>query len=196
MNHGCRKCRREGEKLILKGDRCFTPKCAITKRSYAPGQHGVSSVKKLSEYGRQLREKQKIKRIYGIRESVLRKYYDLAERSQSNTTEKMISIMETRLDNVLYRANVAPSRSATRQAVSHGKIYVNKNRVTIPSFLVSEKDEITFDKNVNIEKISAQNISWLNVAKDKNSLVVSKIPTREEVELNVNENLVVEFYSR
>lgn len=196
MNHGCRKCRREGEKLILKGDRCFTPKCALTKRSYAPGQHGVSSVKKLSEYGRQLREKQKIKRIYDISESILRRYYDTAEKSQSNTTEKMISILETRLDNVLYRASVAPSRSAARQIVSHGKVYVNKKRVTIPSYLVSEKDEITFAKDVNTAKISAQNISWLFAAKDKSSITVQKIPTREEVELNVNENLVVEFYSR
>lgn len=196
MNHGCRKCRREGEKLILKGERCFTPKCAITKRSYAPGQHGVSSVKKLSEYGRQLREKQKIKRIYNISESVLRKYYDIAEKSQANTTEKMISILETRLDNVLYRANVATSRSATRQAVSHGKIYVNNKKVTIPSYLVSEKDEITFAKNLPTSKISTQNISWLIAAKDKPKVTVSKIPVREEVELNVNENLVVEFYSR
>jgi small subunit ribosomal protein S4 len=196
MNHGCRKCRREGEKLILKGERCFTPKCAITKRSYAPGQHGVSSVKKLSEYGRQLREKQKIKRIYNISESVLRKYYDIAEKSQANTTEKMISILETRLDNVLYRANVATSRSATRQAVSHGKIYVNNKKVTIPSYLVSEKDEITFAKNLPTSKISTQNISWLVAAKDKPKVTVSKIPVREEVELNVNENLVVEFYSR
>jgi len=196
MNHGCRKCRREGEKLILKGDRCFTPKCALTKRSYAPGQHGISSVKKLSEYGRQLREKQKIKRIYDISESILRRYYDTAEKSQSNTTEKMISILETRLDNVLYRASVAPSRSAARQIVSHGKVYVNKKRVTIPSYLVSEKDEITFAKDVNTAKISAQNISWLVIAKDKSNITIQKIPTREEVELNVNENLVVEFYSR
>lgn len=196
MNHGCRKCRREGEKLLLKGERCLTPKCALTKRSYAPGQHGVSSVKKLSEYGRQLREKQKIKRIYGISESVLRKYYDAAERSQSNTTEKMISILETRLDNVLYRAGIATSRSATRQAVSHGKVYVNGKRVSTPSFLVSEKDELTFAKDVNTAKMTTQNISWLTAAKDKTSVVVSKIPTREEVELNVNENLVVEFYSR
>lgn len=196
MNHGCRKCRREGEKLLLKGERCLSPKCAITKRSYAPGQHGVSNFKKTSEYGRQLREKQKIKRIYCISESVLRKYYDAAEKSQSNTTEKMISILETRLDNVLYRAGVATSRSATRQAVSHGKVYVNGSRVSIPSYLVSEKDEITFAKDVNVSKISTQNISWLKAEKGKGNVSVSKIPSREEVELNVNENLVVEFYSR
>lgn len=196
MNHGCRKCRREGEKLLLKGERCLGQKCAITKRSYAPGQHGISGTKKLSEYGRQLREKQKIKRIYGISESVLLKYYNNAERSQENTTEKMISILETRLDNVLYRANVSTSRSATRQAVSHGKIYVNGKRVSIPSYLVSEKDEITFAKNFDESKISTNNISWLNAAKDKSTVTVSKIPTREEVDLSVNENLVVEFYSR
>ena len=182
--------------MLLKGERCLTPKCALTKRPYAPGQHGVSNIKKPSEYGRQLREKQKLKRIYNISESVLRKYYNIAEKSQSNTTEKMISILEIRLDNILYRANVATSRSATRQAVSHGKIYVNGKKVTIPSYLVSEKDEITFAKNFNASKVSTQNISWLNAAKDKSGIAVSKIPTREEVELNVNENLVVEFYSR
>lgn len=196
MNHGCRKCRREGEKLLLKGERCLTQKCAITKRSYAPGQHGVSGVKKFSEYGRQLREKQKIKKIYGISESVLRKYYFAAEKSQAKTTEKMISIIETRIDNVVYRANIAPSRSAIRQAVSHGKVYINSKKVTIPSYLVSEKDEITFAKNFDTSKMSTQNISWLNSSKDRSTITVSKIPTREEIELNVNEKMVVEFYSR
>lgn len=196
MNHGCRKCRREGEKLLLKGERCLSPKCALVKRSYAPGQHGMTASKKPSEYGRQLREKQKVKRIYGISESVLRKYYAIAEKSKENTTEKMISILETRLDNVIYRAGIAASRATARQSVSHGKVYVNGNRLSIPSYLVSEKDEITFSKESNTSKISTQNISWLNATKDKLSVTVTKIPTREEIELNVNENLVVEFYSR
>lgn len=196
MNHGCRKCRREGEKLLLKGERCLGQKCAITKRSYAPGQHGVSNVKKMSEYGRQLREKQKIKRIYGISESVLRKYYDLAEKSQDNTTEKMLSILERRLDNVLYRAQAAPSRSASKQLISHGKVIVNNKKVTISSYLLSEKDQISFIKKFNSDKISAQNISWLSVEKANSTITIKKIPTREEIDLNVNENLVVEFYSR
>lgn len=196
MNLGCRKCRREGEKLLLKGERCLGQKCALTKRSYAPGQHGLSNTKKLSEYGRQLREKQKVKRIYGISETVLNKYYNIAEKSQDNTTEKMISLLERRLDNVLYRVSIVTSRSASKQMISHGKVFVNGKKVTVSSYLLSEKDEITFAKNIDLSKVAVREISWLDYDKNKLTLIIKKIPSRSEVELNVNENLVVEFYSR
>lgn len=196
MNYGCRKCRREGEKLLLKGDRCLSPKCAITKRPYAPGQHGAQISKKLSEYGRQLREKQRLKKIYGLSESTLQRYYNNSEKSKGNTTEQLMSSLELRLDNVLYRANISTSRSGSRQLVSHGKVSVNGHKVTIPSIMLKEKDQITFAKNLKVDKISNQNLSWFKVDSKKGEIVINHIPSREEVDINVNESLVVEYYSR
>ena len=196
MNYGCRKCRREGEKLLLKGDRCLGPKCAMTKRSYPPGQHGMQMTKKLSEYGRQLRAKQCLKKIYGLSESMLKKYYQISEKNKGNTTEYLISHLELRLDNVIYRANLSPSRSAARQSVSHGKTILNGQKVTIPSIILKPEDKITFSRGVNFEKINSQNVSWISADPKKGEISIKHIPKREEIELNVNENLVVEFYSR
>jgi small subunit ribosomal protein S4 len=196
MNYGCRKCRREGEKLLLKGDRCLGPKCAITKRPYAPGQHGSQINKKLSEYGRQLREKQRLKKIYGLSESTLKKYYNNSEKSKGNTTEQLVSLIELRLDNILYRANLSTSRSGSRQLVSHGKVLLNEHRVTIPSIILKEKDKISFAKDLKFDKISNQNLSWFKVDPKKGEILINHIPLREEVDINVNESLVVEFYSR
>lgn len=196
MKYGCRKCRREGEKLLLKGDRCLSPKCAMTKRSYPPGQHGLQMTKKLSEYGRQLREKQKLKKIYGLYESTLNKYYLLSEKSKGNTTEHLISLLELRLDSILYRANIAPSRSAARQLASHGKVFINDHKVTIPSIILRPEDKITFAKKVDIKNLSQNNISWFKVDTKLGQIMIKHIPTREEIDLGVNENLVVEFYSR
>lgn len=196
MKYGCRKCRREGEKLLLKGDRCLSPKCAITKRPYPPGQHGLQIKKKLSEYGRQLREKQRLKKIYGLSESTLKKYYINSEKSKGNTTERLISLLELRLDNVLYRSNLTNSRSGSRQIVSHGKVLVNDHKVTIPSIILKEKDKISFTKDLNYAKISSQNLAWFKADSKKGDIIIDHIPGRDEVDINVNENLVVEFYSR
>ena len=196
MKYGCRKCRREGEKLLLKGDRCLGPKCAMTKRSYPPGQHGMQMTKKMSEYGRQLREKQRLKKIYGLYESTLKKYYDISEKSKGNTTELLVSLLELRLDNILYRVNLAPSRSASRQMASHGKVLINGQKVTIPSIILKKSDKISFSKSVDFSKIGNHNLSWLKTNAKAGEIVVNHLPLREEIDLNVNESLVVEFYSR
>ncbi len=138
----CRLCRREGEKLYLKGDRCYTDKCALTKRSYAPGQHGTSR-KKLSNYGLQLREKQKAKRYYGLLESQFRKYFEMADRKTGITGENLLSILESRLDNVVFRLGFASSRKEARQLVQHGHFTINGKKVDIPSYLVSVGEVIT-----------------------------------------------------
>ena len=196
MNHGCRKCRREGEKLLLKGDRCLSPKCAITKRPYAPGQHGSKMTKKLSEYGRQLREKQRLKKIYGLSESTLKNYYNNSEKSKGNTTEYLISLLELRLDNIIYRASLLNSRSGSRQLVSHGKVLINGRKVTIPSIILREGDKISFAKGIKFDKITNQNLSWFKADSKKGEIVINHVPLREEIDINVNESLVVEYYSR
>lgn len=192
----CKKCRREREKLMLKGDRCFTPKCAVVTRPYIPGQHGPTSRVKLSEYARQLREKQKVKRIYGLSESVLRKYYVEAERRQGSTTENLISIVESRLDNIIFRAGLTPSRSAARQVVSHGKIRKDSRRVTIPSYLVAPNETFSFDLQIDDENVSKDMVNWIILDTKKKTVSIKHIPSREEIELNINESLVVEFYTR
>lgn len=196
MNYRCRKCRREGEKLLLKGDRCFGPKCAITKRPYSPGQHGSKITKKLSEYGRQLREKQKLKRIYGLGESSLKIYYNNSEKSKGNTIEHLMSLLELRLDNVVYRAGLSSSRSGSRQLVSHGKVLVNGHKVTIPSIILKEKDKVSFSKGLRFDKNDNQNLSWFIKDRKRGEIIINHIPSREEININVNESLVVEYYSR
>ena len=194
METKCKKCRREGEKLMLKGDRCFSPKCAVVTRPYIPGQHGPNSRIKLSEYGRQLREKQKIKRIYGLSESDMRKYYAMAEKSEGSTTENLISLIESRLDNAVFRTGLAPSRNASRQLVSHGKVQKNGRKITIPSYMVSPKEVFSF--NFKIDENVESKSNWINVDLKKKVIEIKHIPSREEIELNVNESLVVEYYTR
>lgn len=196
MEKKCKKCRREGEKLMLKGDRCFTPKCAVVTRPYIPGQHGPTSRIKLSEYAKQLREKQKLKRIYGLSESDMRKYYTEAERIQGSTTEKLISLIESRLDNVVFRTGLAPSRAASRQLVSHCKIKKNGKRVNIPSYCVKPGEIFEYTFTLENSDLKADLANWIDLDTKTKSITIKHIPSREEIELNVNESLVVEYYTR
>jgi len=201
----CRQCRREGEKLFLKGTRCFTHKCAIERREYAPGQHGAKRTK-LSNFGLQMREKQKVKRIYGILEKQFRRYFFKAARSKGVTGSMLLQFLECRLDNVIYQSGFATSRSGARQIVGHGFVSVNSKRVNIPSFLVKKDDEITLQvkegkglKNVkeNLEATAQRKIPvWLNVDKDHYKVTVLRLAQREDIEYPVNEQLIVELYSR
>ncbi|MBI3798111.1 MAG: 30S ribosomal protein S4 [Deltaproteobacteria bacterium] len=200
----CRLCRREGIKLFLKGERCYTDKCAIERRSYPPGQHGQGRSKS-TEYSLQLREKQKLKRIYGVLERQFRRVFALAERRRGITGENLLSLLESRLDNMIYRMGFAPSRSEARQLVRHGHFLVNQRRVTIPSYFVKPGDEIqvreSSRKVVRIQESLdlAQRRGvpeWLEVNKDAFAGRVRALPTRTELTLPINEQLIVELYSK
>mgnify|MGYP001378244492 CR=1 FL=1 len=200
----CRLCRREGTKLYLKGDRCYTNKCAVDKRPYAPGQHGQGR-RKLSEYGLQLREKQKVRRIYGINEKQFRRYFAEAERQKGVTGEILMRLLERRLDNVIYRLGFAASRPQARQLVLHGHVQVNGKKVNIPSYLVSPGDVIAVTEHMkNSEKVkmileSTGNKvvpSWLEFDADNLTGRVVSLPNREEIDLPVREQLIVELYSK
>ena len=200
----CRLCRREGTKLYLKGERCYTDKCSIKKRQYAPGQHGQGR-KKLSEYGVQLREKQKARRYYGILEGQFRHYFELAEKKQGITGENLLSILETRLDNVAYRLGIGTSRAEARQLVRHGHVLVNGKKVNIPSFLVSVGDVITLkEASRGSEKIKAVLEAtsgravpkWLDYNRDTLEAKVIAAPAREDIDLEIAEHLIVELYSK
>ncbi len=200
----CRLCRREGQKLFLKGDRCYSGKCAIEKRAYAPGQHGQSR-KKLSEYGLQLREKQKAKRFYGVLEGQFAHYYELAEKKQGVTGENLLQILESRLDNVIYRLGFGLSRAEARQLVVHGHFLVNGKKVDIPSYLVKEGDVITIKETSRslpkmkaiIEATEGKNIpEWLDL--DRNILQgkVVTLAKRSDIDLDIEEHFIVELYSK
>ena len=200
----CRMCRREGQKLFLKGDRCYTQKCAMECRAYAPGMHGQNR-SKTSEYGQQLREKQKAKRYYGLLENQFRNYFELAERRPGQTGENLLAILEVRLDNVVYRLGFAMSRAEARQLVSHGHFTVNGRKVNIPSFLVKPGMVISLkDSSKSLEKIKAnveanafrQPPKWLEY--DANNMIakVTAVPAREDIDLPIEEHLIVELYSK
>ena len=200
----CRMCRREGQKLFLKGDRCYTQKCALECRAYAPGQHGQNR-RKASEYGTQLREKQKTKRYYGLLETQFRNYFEMAERRPGQTGENLLAILESRLDNVVYRLGFAMSRAEARQLVSHGHFTVNGHKVNIPSYLVKPGMVITLkDTSKSLEKIKAnveansfrQPPKWLEY--DANNMIakVTAVPAREDIDLPIEEHLIVELYSK
>lgn len=198
----CRLCRREGLKLFLKGDRCYTDKCAFARRGYAPGQHGASR-KKISNYGLQLREKQKAKRIYGLLEGQFRKYYEKADRLRGITGENLLKLLEMRLDNVAFRLGYGNSRSEARQLVTHGHFLVNGHKVDIPSYQVSVNDVITpCDKSKATEKFKtfAENPktlpNWLNANQENLEGKVVAEPTRADIDIPVNETLIVELYSK
>ncbi|WP_035292490.1 30S ribosomal protein S4 [Clostridium sp. KNHs214] len=198
----CKLCRREGMKLFLKSDKCYTDKCPFTKRSYAPGQHGQSR-KKLSNYGVQLREKQKAKRIYGVLESQFRITYEKAERMRGITGENLLVILESRLDNVVYRLGFAGSRKEARLLVTHGHFLVNGKKVDIPSYIVSANDVISVrEKSKGTEKFKtfAENPKtlpkWLEANAEKLEGKVVAIPSREDIDVPVNETLIVELYSK
>ncbi len=201
----CKLCRREGVKLFLKGERCYKDKCAFERRSYAPGQHGQSRKAKVSEYSTQLREKQKLKRVFGVLERQFKNYFKKAEMAKGITGENLLQFLVRRLDNIVYEMGFASSRVQARQFVRHGHISVNSRRVNIPSYLVKSGDVIEVnEKSRQLEGIKAAVAAgegrsipqWLDVdrANFKGSLV--SLPTREEIMLPVSEHLVVELYSR
>jgi small subunit ribosomal protein S4 len=201
----CRQCRREGEKLFLKGEKCFTDKCSIERRSYAPGQHGQKSGQRLSGYGIQLREKQKIRRTYGILETQFRKIFADAERRKGQTGENMLQILEGRLDTVAYRMGFGASRAEARQVVRHNGILVNGKRVNIPSFGVRPGDVVQLtDKAKGHLRIKAAMEAaesrgfpeWLEVDTKAGKGVFKALPQRAELPSTINESLVVELYSR
>lgn len=198
----CRLCRREGAKLFLKGDRCYTDKCAFVRRSYAPGQHGASR-KKLSNYGTQLREKQKAKRIYGVLEKQFRKYYEKAERMRGITGENLLMLLEMRLDNVAFRLGYGSSRAEARQLVTHGHFLVNGKKVDIASYRVSVNDVISISEKSRATekfKVFAENPKtlpkWLVANTESFEGKVVAVPAREDIDINVNETLIVELYSK
>lgn len=199
----CKLCRREGKKLFLKGERCYTQKCAIERRSYAPGQHGQSR-KKTSEYGMQLRAKQQARRYYGINESQFRKYFAMAERKQGKTGENLLRICESRLDNVVYLLGWANSRAEGRQLVTHNHYLVNGKKVNIPSILLRAGDVITIKEGSrDSEKIKAVLETngarpvpqWLEKTSNYDAKIVN-LPERDQIATPVEEQLIVEFYSK
>lgn len=199
----CRLCRREGLKLYLKGDKCFTDKCPVSKRNYAPGQHGQSR-KKVTEYGLQLREKQKVKRFYGIRESQMLRYFDMADKMQGITGENLLHLLETRLDNAVYRLGFAQSRAEARQLVTHGHFTVNGQKTDIPSYKVKQGDVIEVkEKSKSSEKMKTMvenhngtQVAWVNVDLEALKGTIVAEPTRDDIDIPVEEHLIVELYSK
>ena len=205
----CKLCRREGEKLFLKGQRCFSPKCPFEKdRGYPPGEHGRLAQfrrRRLSDYSRQLREKQKARRIYGVLERQFRRYFHEAERRPGLTGENLLSLLESRLDNVIYRLGFADSRAQARQLVQHGHFVVNGRRTTVPSYIVRPRDNITvregsrkrtFFKDRTEYLDEGKVPSWLSLDAKAMTARVLKVPVREEIDTTLSEQLIVEYYSR
>jgi small subunit ribosomal protein S4 len=200
----CRLCRRQGMKLFLKGERCFTPKCAVERRPSPPGDHGQRR-RKISEYGEHLKEKQKVRAMYGVLERQFRKHFDVAKRQPGATGENLLRVLETRLDNVVYRLGLADNRNQARQIVNHGHIRLNGRRTDIPSAIVRLGDVISVmpnSRNKQYFKIVSETLQkksvprWLELDSAGMSGRVATLPSREDVETNVNEQLIVEFYSR
>jgi small subunit ribosomal protein S4 len=203
----CKLCRREGEKLFLKGERCYTPKCAIERRNYIPGQHGKGAKfrRKMSDYGVQLREKQKARRVYGVLERQFRRYFENAIHTPGLTGEVLLQMLELRLDNVLYRLGFADSRAQARQLVAHGHVFVNGHKLDVPSALLKEGDVVTVrpqSQNTEYFKMVAELKNprsvpgWLMAdVRGLTGRVLQK-PVRTEIDTNVNEQLIVEYYSR
>ncbi|MFZ5455803.1 MAG: 30S ribosomal protein S4 [Pseudomonadota bacterium] len=201
----CRQCRREGEKLFLKGEKCFTDKCAIERRSYAPGQHGQKSGQRLSGFGQQLREKQKIRRIYGVLERQFRRVYAEAERRKGQTGENMLQLLESRLDTVAYRMGFGASRAESRQVVRHDGVLVNGKRVNIPSYEVRPGDVVELTERAKghlrskgaLEAQASRGFpEWLDVDSKAARGVFKSLPARTDLPSTINESLVVELYSR
>ena len=198
----CRLCRREGCKLFLKGDRCISPKCAMEKRPVAPGQHGLGR-KKVTDYGEQLREKQKVKRAYGLLEKQFREYYEKATRMKGVVGENMLSLLERRLDNVIYRMGIGDSRAQSRQIVNHGHICVNGRVVNIPSYSVKVGDEVSIkeskqelEKFKQLRGIKITMPKWLDFNTSSMSGKILALPQRDDIDLNIREHMIIELYSR
>jgi len=201
----CKLCRREGEKLFLKGTRCLSDKCAVERRQYAPGQHGQSMRRKISPYGQQLREKQKVKRVYGLLEKQFRNYFKKADKKIGVTGDILLQLLETRLDNIVYRLGFAPSRKSARQLVRHRHVTVNGRIVNIPSFQVKPHHIIRIkDKSKNLDVIHSalkevgrgDEYPWLRLNKAALEGELLEIPERSEIPLTANEQLIVELYSK
>jgi small subunit ribosomal protein S4 len=201
----CRRCRRENLKLYLKGDRCYSDKCSFERRAFGPGQHGQARFKKLSDYAIQLREKQKVKSMYGMLEGQFRLNFQKAEAQKGVTGENMLIMIERRLDNTVFRIGFASSRKQARQLVRHNHILVNGHKVNIPSFLVSVGDVITLKEKSRANTIISENIeavvrrgipTWLELDKDNYKATVKALPNREELTLPIQERLIVELYSK
>jgi small subunit ribosomal protein S4 len=201
----CRLCRRENLKLFLKGDRCYGDKCAYERRPYPPGQHGQRRGGKLSDYQSQLREKQKVKRIYGLLENQFRRYYELAEKQKGITGTNLLVLLECRLDNVMYRMGFASSREQARQLVRHNHVVVNNRRVNIPSFQVKAGDEVVIKEKSRkvpvileaMETVARRGVpKWMELDKEKFQGIFKALPNREDLTMPIQENLIVELYSK
>lgn len=204
IGSSCRLCRREGTKLFLKGNRCNTDKCAIARRAYSPGQHGKNKAK-LSDYGLQLREKQKVKRIYGILEKQFRRYFAIASKAKGVTGEFLLQQLERRLDNVVFRCGFATSRFQARQIVRHGMVYVNDKMVNIPSYPVEKEENVVIKNKENMQKYIRANIKmtkdrpvcdWLEVDSENLKARVKRLPERSDIAVPIKEQLIVELYSK
>ena len=200
----CKLCRREKQKLFLKGQKCYTDKCPVEQRNYPPGQHGVSRRAKVSEYGIQLREKQKIKRSYGLLETQFRNYFEKANKLKGITGDNLVKFLESRLDNVVYRLGFASSRKQARQLIRHRHITVNERLVDIPSFILDAGDIIKIKNKSkkldlihnSLKRVKDNTYSWLSIDKASLSGTFLQVPERADVPLNANEQLVVELYSK
>lgn len=200
----CRLCRREGTKLFLKGERCLSSKCSLERRAYPPGQHGQGR-RKRSDYGVQLREKQKVKRMYGLLENQFRIYFKKAEGMKGVTGELLLQLLERRLDNAIFRLGFATSRKDARQLVNHGHVRLNKHKATIPSMQVSEGDEIEIrEKSKKLDRILAslevktagEVPNWMELDKEKLTASVKALPSRDDIQIPIQESLIVELYSK
>lgn len=201
----CRQCRREKLKLFLKGDRCYSDKCSIERRAYPPGQHGQARMRKVSDYSIQLREKQKVRRIYGMLEGQFKRYFEMAERAKGVTGENLLIFLERRLDNTIFRLGFASSRNQARQMIKHNHIRVNGRKVNIPSFLVSTNDEISIREksrkmealNDSMEAVARRGVpSWLELDATNFTGKVKSLPDRQEITMPIQEQLIVELYSK
>jgi small subunit ribosomal protein S4 len=201
----CKLCRREKQKLFLKGTKCFTEKCPVERKNYAPGQHGLSRRSKVSDYSVQLREKQKVKRTYGVLESQFRNYFELASKQKGRTGENLVKLLERRVDNIIYRSGLAPSRKAARQLILHKHFRINGKSVNIPSFLLRAGDTIQVkdkSKQVKVFHESMKRVKddmlpgWLQVDKSALKGTLLSIPERIDIPFNANEQLIVELYSK
>ena len=196
----CKLCRREGQKLFLKGERCYSDKCALARRAYAPGQHGQNR-KKVSEYGIQLRAKQKTKRFYGVLEGQFAHYFELATKMNGQAGENLLKLLESRLDNVVYRMGLATSRAEARQMVRHGHFTLNGHKANIPSILLKAGDVIEAKGTDKVKAMAEINASkpvakWLEINKETLVGKVIELPSREDIDLDVEEHLIVELYSK
>ena len=200
----CRLCRREGMKLFLKGERCYTEKCAIEKRNFPPGQHGKTRKQKMAGYGIQLREKQKAKRIYGVLETQFRRYFHMAERERGGTGENLLKLLERRLDNVVFRLGMAASRREARQMVGHGHIQVNGRKVSVPSYIVRVGEVVQLRPTSKMQERVVDNLgagrgavpAWLEVDVNEKKGTVRGLPIREDIQIPVQEQMIVELFSK